>query len=175
MRKFRQSRSVKLAIGLILGLVASGIGSPAHPQQTQASTRDKSATNKHADDATASPDFSEGVTESVVRQISDGLQGHNAGRMLDAFDSHKMDAYLNFENQIDAFFEHYDSFRIHFRVDDVTTKEGKGIALVDVELEAIPASDGTLPAHKHEQLRFEMERDAKRWKIVNLQPRGFFS
>ena len=164
---------MNLVVVLIVSLIACGIGPLAYPQQPEASKPDKGATNKKADDA--SLDFSEPVAHKILQQISDGLQGHNAGRMLDAFDSHKMDAYLNFENQVDAFFEHYDSFRVHFRVDEVTTKEGKGIALVDVEMEAIPASDGAQPSHKHEQLRFEMERDAKRWRVVDMQPRGFFS
>lgn len=175
MRRSEKSRGLKLAAALIVGLIAFGIAPMAYPQQSQTSKPDKGATNKNADDATTALDFSEAVAQSIVRQISDGLQGHNAGRMLDVFDSHKMDAYLNFENQIDAFFAHYDSFRVHFRVDEVTTKEGKGIALVDVEMEAIPASDGAQPARKHEQLRFEMERDAKRWRIVDMQPRAFFS
>jgi hypothetical protein len=174
MRRSEKSRRVKLVAALIVGLVAFGIAPVAYPQQSQTSKPDKGATNKNADDATASLDFSEAVAQSIVRQVSDGLQGHNAGRMLDAFDRHKMYAYLNFENQIDAFFAHYDSFRIHFRVDEVRTKEGRGIALVDVEMEAIPASDGAQPVHKHEQLCFEMERDAKRWRIVDMQPRGFF-
>lgn len=175
MRQFRTLRSAKLAFSLIVGAIAFGIGPSAHPQQSRASKPDKGATNKNADDATAQLDFSEAVAESIIRQISDSLQGHNAGRMLAAFDSHKMDAYLNFENQIDAFFAHYDSFRVHFRVDEATTKEGRGIALVDIEMEATPTSDGAQPTHKHEQLRFEMERDAKRWRIVDMQPRGFFS
>lgn len=175
MRRSKKSRDVKLVTALIVGLGAFGLALMAYPQQSQARKPDRGATNKSADDATASLDFSEAVAQGIVRQISDGLQGHNAGRMLDAFDSHKMDAYLNFENQVDAFFEHYDSFRVHFRVDEVTTKEGKGIALVDVEMEAIPASDGLQPARKHEQLRFEMERDAKRWRIVDMRPRAFFS
>jgi len=111
----------------------------------------------------------------VLQQLADGLEGHSERLMLSAFDDNKMDGYLNFEDQIEAFFQHYDSFRVHFRIDQATTEGDKGVVLVDIQMEEIPRSTNAQPVRKNDQMRFEMERGKKGWKIVDLRPRNFFS
>jgi len=127
------------------------------------------------DDVTAPTTFSEAVAQSVLQQLTDGLEGHSDRLMLSAFDDNKMDGYLSFEDQILAFFERYDSFRVHFRISQATTEGSKGVVLVDIEMEEIPRSATGQPVRKRDQMRFEMERGKKGWKIVDLRPRGFFS
>ena len=127
------------------------------------------------DDVTAPTIFSDAVAQSVLQQLTDGLEGHSDRLMLSAFDDNKMDGYLSFEDQILAFFERYDSFRVHFRISQATTEGSKGVVLVDIEMEEIPRSATGQPVRKRDQMRFEMERGKKGWKIVDLRPRGFFS
>jgi hypothetical protein len=121
-----------------------------------------------------SPTFSEGVANIVISHIRDGLEGHSERLMLSVFDGDKMSDYPSFENQIEAFFTHNQSFRVHSRIIQATTEGEKGIILCDFEMEAIPAGDAP-PVRKQEQLRFELERGNKGWKIVDLKPRDFFS
>jgi hypothetical protein len=94
--------------------------------------------------------------------------------MLSAFDQDKMDGYLTFEDQIDAMMQRYDSFRVHYSISQSTIEGAKGVVLVDFELEEIPR-DGGAPIRRSGQLKFEMERGRKGWKIVDFNPRGFFS
>jgi hypothetical protein len=63
---------------------------------------------------------------------------------------------------------------VHSRIIQATTEGERGIILCDFEMEAIPAGDAP-PVRKQDQLRFELERGNKGWKIVDLKPRDFFS
>ena len=162
----------------------SGSGSQAQQQDQsqnqndQDKKKDKKKKKKDkgsADDATIPTTFSESVAQDVLGQLRDGLEGHSERLMLSAFDDNKMDGYLNFEDQIDAFFQRYDSFRVHFRIVQATTEGDKGVVLVDIEMEEIPRSATAQPSRKRDQMRFEMERGKKGWKIVDLRPRPFFS
>jgi hypothetical protein len=148
------------------------------PDDKDKSKKDKKKKKKDKgsiDDVTAPATFSEAVAQSVIQQLTDGLEGHSDRLMLSAFDDNKMDGYLSFEDQILAFFQRYDSFRVHFRISQATTEGSKGVVLVDIEMEEIPRSVNGQPIRKRDQMRFEMERGKKGWKIVDLRPRSFFS
>ena len=143
--------------------------------QDKKKDKKKKKKDKGADDATIPTTFSDSVAQDVLQQLTDGLEGHSERLMLSAFDDNKMDGYLNFEDQIDAFFQRYDSFRVHFRIVQATTEGDKGVVLVDIEMEEIPRSANAQAVRKRDQMRFEMERGKKGWKIVDLRPRPFFS
>ena len=64
--------------------------------------------------------FSQAVANDVLGQVRDGLEGHSSRLMLGAFDQDKMDGYLSFEDQIEALFQRYDSFRVHYRISNST-------------------------------------------------------
>src|SRR4051794_16329305 len=78
--------------------------------------KDKKKDKKDKSDNSA-PDaydtiFSDQVANNVLNDIRDGLEAHSQRLMLSAFDADKMDGYLTFEDQIQAYFEHYDGFRV---------------------------------------------------------------
>ena len=149
---------------------------PAASQNGQDDTRKQhKATKKEAGDNAeiTSQEFSDSVAERLVQQLSEGLQNHDARHMLSAFDADSMDGYVNFQNQIAALFERYDSFRVHFRIAETRAEGASGIALVDFEIEEIPRSSDT-PIRRNDQLRLEMKMGKKGWKIVDLKPRAFF-
>ena len=118
--------------------------------------------------------FNERIANDVLGQIRDGLIGHSRRLMLSAFDSDKMDGYLSFEDQIDAYFERYQEFNVRFRISNVTVEGTKGVVLVDTEMEQTPRGSG-VPQRKRAQLRFELELGRKGWRVVDFRDRGFFS
>lgn len=129
---------------------------------------------KGSDPVDTSAVFNERIANDVLGQIRDGLEGHSRRLMLSAFDSDKMDGYLSFEDQIDAFFERYEAFRVRFRISNVTVEGTKGVVLVDTEMEEVPRG-GAQPQRKRAQLRFELELGRKGWRVVDFRDRGFFS
>ena len=134
--------------------------------------KDKKKKDKaKAEDAYDSAVFSQAVANNVLNDLRDGLEGHSQRLLLSAFDQDKMDGYLTFEDQIDAMMQRYDSFRVHFRITQSTVEGSKGVVLVDFEMEEIPRAGGT-PIRRNGQLKFEMERGRKGWKIVDFNPRG---
>jgi hypothetical protein len=157
------------------GSGAEAQGQSHTPDPNQETKKQNKKEKGAADDLGRATSFSDAVAEDVLHVLADGLQGHNEGRMLSVFDGSAMDGYLNFSDQVSAMFQQYDSFRVHYNIDQTTTDGTKGVALVDFEMEEAAASANVQPVYKHEQVRFEMERGKKAWKIVNVKPRAFFS
>ncbi|MGO9209526.1 MAG: hypothetical protein ACLPXM_10610 [Terriglobales bacterium] len=164
----------------------SSSGSPQNPndssgqqQQQQPppdqSKKKKDKKDKGSQDVVNTEVFSTAVANSVLNDLRDGLEGHTQRLMLSAFDADKMDGYLQFEDQIEAFFNKYTSFNVYFRIAQSSTDGPKGIVLVDIQLEEIPRGNASPPIRKNGQMRFELERGKKGWKIVDFNPRNFFS
>jgi hypothetical protein len=190
------------ALLLVCSLVASaqtGAGTQSAPPPATSSSKDTKADVKEKDDKKdkdkkdkkkdkdkdkkdksgsdpldTSAVFNERIANDVLGQIRDGLEGHSRRLMLSAFDSDKMDGYLSFEDQIDAFFERYEAFRVRFRISNVTVEGTKGVVLVDTEMEEVPRG-GAQPVRKRAQLRFELELGRKGWRVVDFRDRNFFS
>jgi hypothetical protein len=161
---------------LILALAAAAQQEPKRPDsEKKADTKKENIKPSDGQDALDTTVFSAAVANDVLGQLRDGLQGHNQRLMLSAFDSDKMDGYLRFEDQIQAMFDRYEEFRVYFRIAQTTIAGPRGIALVDVQLEQLPHGGNAPPVRKRTQMRFELERGRKGWKIVDFRPREFFS
>ena len=145
------------------------------PDQSQDKKKKKDKKDKGSQDVVNTEVFSTAVANSVLNDLRDGLEGHTQRLMLSAFDADKMDGYLQFEDQIEAFFNKYSTFTVYFRIAQSATDGPKGIVLVDVQLEEIPRGSASPPVRKNGQIRFELERGKKGWKIVDFNPRNFFS
>ena len=118
--------------------------------------------------------FDERAAAAVLGTIRDGLEGRSARRLLSAFDADKMDDYRSFEGQVDAYFASYESIRVTLRILQVSQENDRGIILAEFQLENDPR-DGERLSRRQGQLRFVLERGPKGWKIVDFDPRGFFS
>ena len=144
----------------------------ASPGQQQPQPAKENKDKGSLNDAEA---FSTAVASNVLNDLRNGLEGHNPRRMLSAFDADKMEGYLEFQGQIQALFNRYESFRLYFHIAESDGEGAKGVALVDIQLEEIPRGATSPPVRKNAQMRFELERGRKGWKIVDLNPRNFFS
>lgn len=155
---------------------ASGQQNPGdQAKQDKKDKKDKKKKDKAApQDEVNTEVFSQAVANDVLGQVRDGLEGHSQRMMLGAFDGDKMDGYLSFEDQIEALFNRYDSFRVHYRISNSSVEGSKAVVLVDWEMEEIPKTNGS-PQRRNGQIKFEMERGRKGWKIVDVSPRGIFS
>jgi hypothetical protein len=164
---------------------AQSQGAAAAPKQEEQKQQDPSSDKKKKKDKKKKSDkadqdtldttvFSERVANDVLGQIRDGLEGHTQRLMLGAFDRDKMDGFLQFEDQIEAYFNRYNGFRVHFTIVQTAVEGPRGIVLVNARIEQIPSAGGA-PVNKAGQLRFELERGRKGWKVVDFHNRGFFS
>jgi len=160
-----------LVVGLfVLSLSARQSAPAADGTQPLGSDAQK---DKGAEDASAAA-FDERAAAEVLGVIRDGLEGHSQRRLLSAFDASKMDGFLTFEDQIDAYFARYESFRVSLRIVQTSEENNRGVILAEFQVENEPRYGGSI-SRRQGQLRFELERGAKGWKIVDFNPRGFFS
>jgi hypothetical protein len=164
-----------------IALASQSSGSAQNPNGSSGQQQQKQPTDKKEKEKKGSQDvpntevFSTAVANSVLNDLRDGLEGHTPRLMLSAFDADKMDGYLEFEDQIEAFFNRYESFRVYFRIVQSATEGPKGVVLVDIQVEEIPRGAISPPVRKSGQIRFELERGRKGWKIVACNPCNFFS
>jgi hypothetical protein len=147
---------------------------PATDQQAP-SDKDKKKKKNKPQDVINTDVFNDDVARYVLGEVRDGLEGHLQRLMLSAFDDDNMPGYLQFEDQIEAMFDKYSEFRVHFRILQTTVEGPKGVVLVDFQLEEVPKANNAQPQRKSSQIRFELERGRKGWRIVDVSPRGFFS
>jgi len=182
-----KSRAIRLFLTITLLLSFSGWAlaqsSNAQNPPDSSSSKDqkkdkKKKKDKASQDVMNTEVFSDDIARNVLNDIRDGLEGHSQRLMLSAFDPDKMDGYLTFEDQIQAMFQKYSEFRVHFRITQTSIEGPKGVILVDFEMEEVPNSTSganVVPQRRNSQVRFELERGKKGWKIVDFSPRGFFS
>jgi hypothetical protein len=121
------------------------------------------------------PIFDERAAAEVLGHLRDGLEGHSQRLLLAAFDAEKMDGFLSFSDQIEAYFTRYESFRLTYHILQTSQEnDGRGVILADFEVENEPRGGGRI-SRRQAQLRFELVYGSKGWKIVDMNPRGFFS
>ncbi len=120
------------------------------------------------------PVFDERAAAVVLGTIRDGLESHSAHHLLSAFDADKMDGYRTFQDQIDAYFAANEGIRVTLRILQTSQEGDRGFILADLQLENNPR-DGEQLSRREAQLRFVLERGPKGWKIVDFDPREFFS
>lgn len=159
----------------------AGSTTPTPPGQagvtTQSQSHDDAKTGKKTnerEDVRDNSVFSAQIANEVLNQIRNGLEGHSQRLMLSAFDGDKMDGFLAFQDQVEAYFERYEGFRVHFRIIQTTSEGAKGLVLAEFTIEAAPRAGGA-PQRSSNQIRFELERGSKGWRVIDFRPRGFFS
>lgn len=174
MRK-RVAGQVLLALTVAFGLSLVAAAQGQNPPAGTGSKDQKAGKGDERVGNTSNVTFSEQVSDQVLTDIADGLEAHNSRLLLSAFDARKMAGYRAFRDQIDALFEKYEGFRVHYNVTETAQEGGRGIVLANWEMEEISSDGVTPPLLRRGQIRFVLEPGAKGWKIVELQPRAMFS
>ena len=159
---------------LTLVLIVLGAALAAAPQSAPQDTTAAPPPQTQKKEAPADEAFDERAAAAVLGTIRNGLEAHSSRLLLSAFDGDKMDGYLTFQDQIDAYFTTYQSFRVTLHIVQTSEENHRGVILADFQMESEPRDGGPI-SRRQAQLRFELERGPKGWKIVDFNPRAFFS
>ncbi len=161
-----------LSVALTCIVPVSALGQDQQPSAAQ-------ATLGHSGDSPASTptqtfDLSDEVTRHVLTNFQRGMETHDLDRVLDVFDPDGMKDYAQFRDQMTAFFRLHDSIKFRYQLLQATADKDLGSAVADVDIEA--ESTDILPTtQRHStQMRFQLKREAKGWKVIGLQPQNFF-
>jgi hypothetical protein len=166
-------RALFLVPFLLFAFVFSAAAQPA-TDVSQSPDSPRTFDKKQKSDAATGEVFDERAAAEVLGIIRSGLEAHSRRLLLSAFDADKMDGFFTFQDQIEAYFTRYEAFRVTLHILQTSEENNRGIILADFQLENEPRGGGRV-SRREGQLRFELERGAKGWKIVDFNPRGFFS
>jgi hypothetical protein len=117
--------------------------------------------------------FSVEDANTLLAEFREALQAHSPNRFLALFAADKMDGYVYFRDQMQAFFAHNDGIRVNIRSIRVTAESGKGFITAAFQMEMTPRAGDAL--RRESQLRIELQRTEKGWRIVEIDPLSFFS
>lgn len=112
---------------------------------------------------------------TVLRQVETGLVNHNPRMMLNAFDLSRMTGGRVFQQDTLSFFDLTARIRVHFNLLQTAMDGARGVADVNMEMEAEMRDDRLPVVHKQAQLRLVFEKSEGGWRIVDITPRDFFS
>jgi hypothetical protein len=111
----------------------------------------------------------------LLDQISSGLVDHDRKQILGAFDLNRMTEGPLFAQQITSFLAHTGIIRVHYNTIEAGMEDGNGVASVDFEMDADQRDDNLPPVRKQDRLRLVVENTSAGWKLIDVQPRSFFS
>lgn len=161
-----------LTAAIFIALFAASQGQLAPENQQQSS---KNSGKKSADDTGNAEPYSDQVLERLLRELKAGLEGHDQRKTLSVFAGDQLDGYLQLQDQLTQFFATYDSFRIRYRIVQSSAEQEKGIAVVEIQMEADPRDPGGAALRRDEQIRFELARGKRGWQVVDFGPRNLFT
>jgi hypothetical protein len=118
--------------------------------------------------------FTEQIASQFLRQMGDSLQGHSQKQFLALFDLTRMKDGPIFKQQIAAFFSQTESIRVHLNLVETPAESDKATFAVDAEMEVQPLN-GARASRRSERLTFTAAKVGDRWKLIDVQPRSFFS
>lgn len=121
------------------------------------------------------PTFTESDAKPLLVQIVSALAEHNSRRMLGAFDLARMKDGALFRQNTESFFRQTGTIRAHYNIVQIAMDGEHRAADVAMEIEAARLDDNLPPVYKQEQLHLLFEKSATGWRIVELQPRSFFT
>jgi hypothetical protein len=120
-------------------------------------------------------DLSDEVIRDVLTDLQRGIETHNLDRILEIFDQQNMKDYSQFRDQMAAFLRRYDSVRFRYQLLQVTSDKDGGFAIADLDMDADPSDILPTPQRRSTQMRFQLKRSPKGWKVVAVKPADFFN
>lgn len=118
--------------------------------------------------------FDAQTASSLLRQLSEALQGQSQKKFLALFDLPRMKDSALFKQQIASFFSQTISIRVHLNLGETGVEGDRSTIAVEAQMEAEPGNGGPT-ARRNDRLNFTLANAGGTWKFVELQPRSFFS
>jgi hypothetical protein len=127
--------------------------------------------------ATQPFELSDEIVRDVLTNLQRGMETHNIDRILDVFDAGNMPSYSQFHDQMVSFLLLHDSIKFRYQLLQVSEDKNKdtAFAIADINMDAAPSDILPTEQRRSTQMRFQLKRGAKGWKVIGLRPANFFS
>jgi hypothetical protein len=148
----------------------------AIPQTQEKPTEDQAQPADQPAPAETQPiDLSDEVVRDVLDHLQRGIETHDIDHVLGIFDRQNMKDFAQFQDQMVAFFRRYDTIRFRYQLLQVTSDKDGSYAIADIDMDADPSDILPTPQRRSAQMRFQLKRSPKGWKVVALKPADFFN
>ena len=117
--------------------------------------------------------FTVNDANTVLARFRSALEAHSQRQMFALFDGEKMTAYVSFQDQMRGFLSRNEGIRVNIRGIQASGESDKGVITATFEIETTSRTGNA--SRRSEQLRLELNRTAQGWRIVDINPRSFFS
>jgi hypothetical protein len=121
-----------------------------------------------------STDLSDEVIKDVLSDFQRGFETHNLDKVLTVFDADAMPGFAQFRDQMVAYFRLHESFKLRYQLLQVNADKDIGTATADLEMEEDSLDTLPTPKRRSTQMRFQIKRTPKGWRIIGLLPMEFF-
>ncbi len=125
--------------------------------------------------ATAPLDLSDEVVRDVFTEFQRSMEASDLDHLLGTFDSDATAGFPQIRDQFAAFFRLHDNVKFRYQLLQVTADKDVAFATADVEMDAVPADALPTQQRRSTQMRFEMKRTPKGWRLTGLKPMDFFT
>jgi transposase len=176
--RFLRRYSAKVCTGVVASIalaILSAFPARAATPQTQEKPTEAAAQPAESPATTQPIDLSDEVVRDVLDRLQRGIETHDIDHVLDIFDRQNMKDFAQFQDQMVAFFRRYDSVRFRYQLLQVTSDKDGSYAIADIDMDADPSDILPTPQRRSTQMRFQMKRSPKGWKVVALKPADFFN
>jgi hypothetical protein len=166
----RKSLSAKTLLATLL--LAASLFIPA-ALMGQESTASQPATDAQDPTAAQPLDLSDELVRDVFMPLQVSLSDRNRDHLLALLDRDAMPDYAQVRDQLAAFVRHYDGIAFRYQLLQATADGDHASALIEANIEALPPM-GIAPERRNQQMRFQLKRGPKGWRIVSFKPADFF-
>jgi hypothetical protein len=160
---------------LVIGVYPLPTIGQSTPEKPPAAAAETHSADQPASPATPAFDLSDEVVRDVLTNLQRGIETHDIDRVLEIFDQQNMKDYARFRDQMVAFFHRYDSVKFRYQLLQVTSDKDGSFAIADIDMDADPSDILPTPQRRSTQMRFQMKRAPKGWKVIALRPADFFN
>ena len=122
-----------------------------------------------------SPSVGDDVIQQVLEPLKTGLETQNIQLILSVFDKQELNSYSQLQGQLRAFYQQFDQVNFRYQLLQVSSEKDRATAVVDVQMDALPYDTTQVPVRRSAQMRLELKRSGKGWKIAGFAPADFFS
>jgi len=164
--------SVVLAAGCSVQLLS--IAAFAQDSQPAADSVSAGQSADQAPSSVSPTELSNELIKDVLSDFQRGFETHNLYKVLSVFDAAAMPDFAQFRDQMSAYFRLHESFNLRYQLQQVTVDKDLGTATVDIEMDDDPLDTLPTPKRRSTQMRFQIKRTPKGWRIIGLGPMEFF-
>jgi hypothetical protein len=156
------------------GFQLAGTAAFAQDSQPPAETVPQGQSTDQTPSATSSTELSDEVIKDVLSDFQRGFETHNLEKVLSVFDSEDMRDWGQFRDEMASYFLLHESFKMRYQLLQVNADKDVGTATADIEMDEDPLDTLPTPKRRSTQMRFQIKRTPKGWRIIGLRPMEFF-